>query len=160
MTEDLLPFDAGVADYTAQAELLLSGHRTGESRALKTIHENHPRFLDAETKWLPLRLEEDEIAAAPFDEADARLALARWYCFRDWEALVAFAEAVGHRESDVFRFESAVEAVISGDVERLRALLHDDPRLVHARSTRVTKFDPAHHQSMLLHYVAANGVEG
>ena len=43
---------------------------------------------------------------------------------------------------------------------RLRAALVDDPALVHARSTRVTHFDPPRHSATLLHYVAANGVEG
>ena len=32
--------------------------------------------------------------------------------------------------------------------------------LVHARSTRVTHFDPPVHGATLLHYVAANGIEG
>lgn len=50
------------------------------------------------------------------------------------------------------RFEAAVEAVIDGDAEMLRALLHEDPSLATARSTR-------EHRATLLHYVAANGVE-
>jgi ankyrin repeat protein len=39
-------------------------------------------------------------------------------------------------------------------------LLKDDPRLVRARSTRVNNADPPMHRSTLLHYLAANGVEG
>ncbi len=50
------------------------------------------------------------------------------------------------------RFEAAVEAVTGGDTEMLRALLHEDPSLATARSTR-------EHRATLLHYVAANGVE-
>ena len=57
------------------------------------------------------------------------------------------------------RFERAVEAVIDGDLDTLRTLLHEDPALVHARSTRVTDGDPPVHRATLLHYVAANGVE-
>jgi ankyrin repeat protein len=38
-------------------------------------------------------------------------------------------------------------------------LLDGDPSLVHARSTRVTCFDPPVHRATLLHYLAANGVE-
>jgi hypothetical protein len=49
-------------------------------------------------------------------------------------------------------FETAVDAVISGDLELLQRLLHVDPALIRARSTR------AHHAT-LLHYMAANGVE-
>ena len=50
------------------------------------------------------------------------------------------------------QFEEAVDAVVSGDAAKLRALLRDDAPLVHARSSR------AHHAT-LLNYIAANGVE-
>ena len=56
-------------------------------------------------------------------------------------------------------FERAAEAVITGDVEALAALLERDPSLVRARSTRATWPEPAVHAATLLHYVAANGVE-
>jgi ankyrin repeat protein len=49
-------------------------------------------------------------------------------------------------------FETAVDAVVSGDEETLAALLRADPDLVRARSTR-------EHGATLLHYVSANGVE-
>jgi len=51
------------------------------------------------------------------------------------------------------RFETAADAIINGDIKTLKRLLRDDPRLVHARSTR-------QHKATLLHYVSANGVEG
>ena len=60
----------------------------------------------------------------------------------------------------IARFERAVEAVIDGDIATLKQLLADDPELVRARSTRVNHFDPPMHRSTLLHYLAANGVEG
>jgi ankyrin repeat protein len=50
------------------------------------------------------------------------------------------------------RFESAVEALIAGDLDILRPLLREYPELVHARSARP-------HRATLLHYIAANGVE-
>lgn len=49
-------------------------------------------------------------------------------------------------------FEAAVDAVVSGDEARLKALLAAHPNLVRARSARP-------HKATLLHYVAANGVE-
>jgi hypothetical protein len=64
------------------------------------------------------------------------------------------------RGSPVSRFESAVEAVVDGDVATLASLLRDHPELVRDRSARVTHFDPPMHRATLLHYVAANGVEG
>jgi hypothetical protein len=49
-------------------------------------------------------------------------------------------------------FESAVDAVVAGDLSTLESLLRGDPELVRARSAR-------DHRATLLHYVAANGVE-
>lgn len=94
------------------------------------------------------------------DFADAQLALARWYDFQSWAALVEYIEAVTQKDSPVWRFEAAVEAVINGELPILKSLLRDDPELVRARSTRVTHLDPPVHRATLLHYVAANGVEG
>jgi len=55
-------------------------------------------------------------------------------------------------DSTLGQFESAVEAVIAGDLPTLERLLHENPDLARARSTRS-------HGATLLHYVAANGVE-
>ena len=49
-------------------------------------------------------------------------------------------------------FEKAVDAVISGDTETLKSLLRKSPDLIRMRSSRA-------HRAMLIHYVAANGVE-
>lgn len=99
-------------------------------------------------------------ADALTDRPDSRHAVARAYDFLDWDSLARYVEAVRMPGSAVNRFERAVEAVIDGDLDVLRASLQDDPELVRARSTRVTCFDPPVHGAMLLHYVAANGVEG
>jgi hypothetical protein len=154
-----LPFRSPLEAYRRQAEELLEGHRSGDSQAIRIIHERHPRFLDSRIPWLPRKLSAAEIQAAAFDAADAELALARWYSFRDWAALADYVAAVT-RDGPVFRFESAVEAVVGGDRAALESLLREDPTLVRARSTRVTPHDPPVHRATLLHYVAANGVEG
>jgi ankyrin repeat protein len=49
-------------------------------------------------------------------------------------------------------FESAVDAIVEGEVVALRSLLLAHPELVRARSTRGS-------EATLLHYTAANGVE-
>jgi hypothetical protein len=153
-----LPFRSTLDQYERQAEELLAAHRAGDSLAIQLIHQNHPRFLDEKITWLPKNLSDEEIRCAAFDLADARLTVARGYSFRDWEALAEYVAAVGP-EGPVFEFESAVEAVISGDLAALKSLLHVSPGLARARSTRVTCLDPAVHRATLLHYVAANGVE-
>ncbi len=54
--------------------------------------------------------------------------------------------------SKLERFEKAVDAVVSGDTETLESLLSREPDLIRMRSSRA-------HGAMLIHYVAANGVE-
>ena len=155
-----LPFLAPLEQYQKQAEELLQAHHSGDSRAIRLIHQKHPRFLDDNIPWLPKQLPDSAIQSAAFDLADAQLTIARCYDFLDWPALAEYVAAVTSEGSAVFRFESAVEAVIHGDLAALEALLRDDPELVRARSTRRTHFDPPVHRATLLHYVAANGVEG
>src|SRR5262249_33279928 len=139
---------------------LLKACQSGDSAAIRVFNQKHPRFLDARIPWLPKQLPETEIRDAALYPADAELAIARCYDFKDWPALEEYVESVTQDDSAVQRFESAVEAVITGDVAALETLLRQDPELVRARSTRVTHFDPPRHRATLLHYVAANGVEG
>jgi ankyrin repeat protein len=94
------------------------------------------------------------------DRSDARLATARGYSFQNWTRLAEWVEAVARDGSPVANFESAVEAVITGDAATLDRMLREWPELVRARSTVVTDHDPPVHGATLLHYVAANGVEG
>ena len=155
-----LPFDASMDSYRRQAEALMNGWRAGDKHAIEIVHQNLPRFLDDKIPWLPKQIPESELLAAPFDLADAELALARWYNFADWSQLEQWVAAVSAEGSAVRRFESAVEAVVSGDALTLERLLRDDPDLIRARSTRVTPHDPPMHRATLLHYVGANGVEG
>jgi ankyrin repeat protein len=73
---------------------------------------------------------------------------------------VEWVSGVADKGSPVSRFESAVEAVIHGDAAKLKQLLEEDAGLVRARSTRVGPHQPESHRATLLHYTAANGVEG
>ena len=155
-----LPFNATLDQYVNQAEQLLAAHGAGDSESIRLFHQNHPRFLDPKIPWLPRNLPDSEIQQAALEIADAQLTIARWYNFQSWLALVEYVETVTKDHSPVFQFESAVEAVMNGDLLRLKALLSEDPDLVRARSTRITNFDPPLHRATLLHYVAANGVEG
>lgn len=155
-----LPFDTRLGEYEDQAVALLDALRAGDADALGVFKQRHPRFLDARIPWLSTNPSDDEVRGAGLAIDDARLALARWYDFREWAALEQHVAAASEAGSPVQRFESAVEAVIDGDVDALRSHLRDDAELVKARSARVTHFDPNVHRSTLLHYVAANGVEG
>jgi len=155
-----LPFNTALVEYERQAEHLLNACRAADRDAIRLFNEKHPRFLDAKIPWLPKHVTAAEIVGALLDLNDARLAIARWYDFSDWEALAAFVGQATKPGSAVALFESAVDAVVGGDVDTLQSLLREHPELIQARSTRITHFDPPLHRATLLHYVAANGVEG
>ncbi len=156
----MLRFNAPLSDYVKQADQLFAGWQSGEEQAVRRFRANHPKFLDEKIPWLERRITDAEARAIPITRDDASLAVARAYNFLDWSSLEAYATAVADQHSAVSRFEHAAEAVIDGDAAALARLLRDDPGLVRARSTRVCNFDPPVHRSTLLHYLAANGVEG
>ena len=153
-----LPFRSPLRAYEEQAGELLAAHRAADPAAIDLFHRKHPRFLDEKIKWLPKSIPDSEIRDADLSRDDARLAIARFYDFRDWPSLAAHVDAVAH-DGPAWGFESAVEAVVNGDLAALEDALRRDPTLVHARSTRVCCFDPPVHRATLLHYIAANGVE-
>ena len=155
-----LPFRSSLERYQKQAQELLEAWTAGDPDAVRIVRTRHPRFLDDRIPWLAKKLPDSEIRSAALELADTQLTVARWYDFRDWPALAEYVHTVTQENSPVCQFESAVEAVINGDVAALRSALRDNPELVRARSTRVTHFDPPVHRATLLHYVAANGVEG
>jgi ankyrin repeat protein len=154
-----LAFDAPLSGYVAQADALLAGWHSRNEKAIRLFRNRHPKFLDDKIPWLERDLTDAEVRATPIDRDDARLALARWYEFQDWQRLEEYVASV-QQPGPIARFERAVEAVIDGDTRELKRLLAEDPELVRARSTRVNDFDPPMHRSTLLHYLAANGVEG
>lgn len=160
MTFSHLPFRSPLADYDRQASEFFEAWKAGDPEALEFFRTRHPRFRDEEVKWLARQVPPDEIRAAAFGLDDARLAVARAHDFLDWPALSEWVNAVAQDGSEVERFESAVEAVIGGNSATLEKLLKENPGLVHACSTRVAPFDPPKHRATLLHYIAANGLEG
>jgi ankyrin repeat protein len=85
--------------------------------------------------------------------ADAQLFLARLHDFVSWPKFSAHIEALARANSPDAEFESAADAVVTGDIATLRAMLEANPALVRARSAR-------DHRATLLHYIAANGHEG
>lgn len=157
----LLPWPSPLPAFEAQAAALLTGWRERDRHALAVFRHHHPRFLRPDAPWLPRPDTDDEaIGRAALTDADARLAVARAYAFLDWASLEALVTAGNDPQSAVARFEAAVEMVVEGHLEALQEAVRVDPALVRARSSRVTCFDPPRHRATLLHYIAANGVEG
>lgn len=160
MIAEVLPLEAPLAAYERQAELLLDAWRNADAASLRFFHEHLPRLLDDEVKWMPKLLSDEALRLESFDSDDAKCAIARGYDFAGWPALADFVGAITRRDPSVYKFECCVDAVVGGDIDTLKMLLQDSPGLVSARSTRETHFDPPVHRATLLHYVAANGVEG
>lgn len=140
---DPLSFRAPLGDYLRLAEQTLDALHAGDEATAWRFNWVHPRFRGAGIA---------EVRSANLGPDDARLLIAREYFLEDWDALARFtSDAAG--DGPVARFETAVEAVIAGDRAALEQMLRDDPSLAHARSVRT-------HHATLLHYLAANGVEG
>lgn len=88
-----------------------------------------------------------QIMATKLSLAQVHETVAREYGFKDWQSVQALGKARLDKE-----FESAVELVITGNLDGLRDQLKDNVELVKQHSNYG-------HASTLLHYVGANGVE-
>jgi hypothetical protein len=122
----------------AQAACLARAHAAGAAAVEFQIASWHPRWVGQRAL---------AILAGVFDEADARLTIAREHGYGNW----AHVDAEGAGQLDSM-FEAAVDTALAGDVAGLRALLREAPDLV-ARRSRFA------HGASLLHYMASNGVE-
>jgi ankyrin repeat protein len=139
-----LPWTSTLPEYERQARGLIDALKAGDHEAAWRFKWLHPHFRG--------KVLADVLTSLPsLDLADARLVIAHDYHFSTWEDLTTFIrKAVSDQE--VRRFETAVEAVVGGDIEGLRRMLTEHPALVRARSAR-------RHRATLLHYLGANGVE-
>lgn len=143
MSAFTLPFTAPLADYQREAEELYEALKSGDMSARWTFKWMHPQYRGKSVS---------EVEPQTLDLADAQIVVAQEYAFWKWDDLVKFTQAVA-RDGPIARFEIAVDAVVDGDLARLESMLTEHPELAHARSTR-------RHHATLLHYIAANGVEG
>ncbi|MGE5927635.1 MAG: ankyrin repeat domain-containing protein [Gemmatimonadota bacterium] len=84
--------------------------------------------------------------------AQAQFVLARAHGFASWPKLVRHIEAITAADPRRCAYERAADAIVNGDLATLERLLAEYPHLVHQRSAR-------DHDSTLLHYTSANGVE-
>lgn len=137
-----LPPRPSLEQFRKQAKDLLKARKSSE--AIRRIKRFHPRLAE---------LSETEIAEAKLSLADAQWVIAREHAFESWPKFVKHIQEFIRANSPVSRFELAADAIVTGDLMVLKRLLRDDPKLVRGRSTR-------EHQAPLIHYVAANGVEG
>lgn len=108
--------------------------------------------VDGVARRITERLAKRTPSAGECRLTDAQYFVALEHGFLSWPKFISHLTALHDSRSEVARFEAATDAIVEGDVSRLRSLLRDHPELARARSTR-------EHHSTLLHYVSANGVE-
>lgn len=154
-----LPTDPSLAQYERLAEDFVNAYSTGDSEALRRITDHYE--LERPVTWEELReraaqrlrrLRGSDNPGADVTIADARDLIADSHCFENWLTFATYIEAINSENSPIAQFESAVDAIVTGDVARLERLLRANPELIRAGSAR-------EHCATLLHYVAANGVE-
>ncbi len=138
-----LPARPNLEQYKKQAKELQKAYRAADMEAMRRVRRNHPRFR---------KLSEAEFRSATFALADAQLVIAREHAFESWPKFTVYLQDLSRKDSPVSTFESAADAVVAGDLDTLARQLREDPALIRARSSRG-------HQSTLLHYISANGVE-
>jgi ankyrin repeat protein len=117
--------------------------RAVEAIAKRVIEKTEGRKEKAEG-------EKEKAESREFGLADAQFVIARAHGFENWSDFAI--HITGPRDAVGREFEAAADAVVDGDIDALRSMLHDKPGLIRARS-------PRSHKVTLLHYVAANGVE-
>jgi ankyrin repeat protein len=139
-----LPVRPSLEQYKKQAKELLKQLRSADPDAVERVHQHHPRLS---------KLPPSGVATAKIALADAQVVIAREHDFDSWMKFAKHIEAVANKRSAVAQFESAVDAIVTGDMATLRRVLRENPKLIRARSTRA-------HRATLLNYVGANGVEG
>ncbi|QDV61459.1 hypothetical protein [Crateriforma conspicua] len=121
-----------------QADLLLRAHRSADGAVTPIIRSWHPRLVGCSV---------EQVFASELSLQDMLETVAREHGFSDWSQV----DALDDDRADPM-FETAVDAVLAGDIETLRSLFNRSAGLPTQRSRYG-------HRSTLLHYVGANGVE-
>jgi ankyrin repeat protein len=167
--QDVLPLppSPSLEQYKKRAKNLVKACKSGESNAIRVWIERWLDALDAtqpeanrptRAEAIKQRVEQIEefaktkLARSACALADAQFVIARAHGFKSWPKFAQHLESLARDASPISAFETAADASVAGDVATLTRLLRENPELIRARSTR-------EHQAMLLHYVAANGVE-
>jgi hypothetical protein len=147
------PFPARVEKYEQEAKEFVNTFKSGDPDAIRLVARYHPRLPGRADTNDRYDLTEAKIGKVRLSLADAQYIIARSHQFESWPEFADYIAALNRKGSPVWQFESAVEAIITGNVTTLKQLLHANPELIRARSTR-------EHHATLLHYVGANAVEG
>ena len=164
-----LPPRPNLDQYKKRAKELVSAAQSGDANATRawaadwltalsqvldaSKTPNYDSLLKQAIDRLIERVEQRmKTSKGQFALADAQHLIATIHSFENWAAFARHIEAPFSGDTRVREFESAVDAVVYGDLATLRSIVAARPEIVDEHSTR-------DHHATLLHYVAANGVE-
>ena len=142
-----LPSRASLEQYEKHANDLTAACRSGEPGAIGAWAAQFPESIPEFETFARQTLTSRDCALTA-----AQFVIARAHGFETWSIFAKHLDDLQKKESPVSMFEATAEAIVAGDIPALERLLHEQPALIRARSTR-------EHRAMLLHYAAANGVE-
>ena len=148
---DTLPLSArpNLADYTERAEQLVEAAKSEESNA---VHDRCGEWLDeivrlsgpdltdfvrgsyersiGEVKKAAREASTKEGEDGPgFALADAQFLIARAHSFESWNAFAAHVDLASRETPDGAEFEVAADAVVGGNLPKLKSLLRRNPAL-------------------------------
>ncbi len=113
-----LPARPTLDRYQKQAKDLVKSRKSSDPEVLRRIRKHHPRIRN---------LSESEFLSSRFALADAQWVIAREHGFESWPKFTKRVEALARKNSSVSKFESAVDAVITGDIATLERLVRENP---------------------------------
>ena len=142
MHSDILAKDYASSSIRArlaiQANTILDGHQQGNAAVAFHLGSWCTDFIGADS---------EHIMASTLSMEQAQLTIAREHGYNDWSQVDVLKNLMLNDE-----FERSVDAVVHGDIFKLKQRLGKNPGLVNQRSQYG-------HCSTLLHYIGANGVE-
>src|SRR5215831_8918951 len=158
-----LPPQPNVEQYKKLAKDLQDACKTGEPDAVRrwaarwievlvrlkgAADSSTPRDLARQAEQMARRWNERRETSEPAVRctlSEAQFFIAHEHGFQSWPKFARHVQQLARANSTVSAFESAADAIISGNAQALQKLLAEHPGLARERSTRA-------HRSTLLHY--------
>lgn len=128
-----------------------SAERAVADGDVPTLEQLLSEYGDVLRNWRPRQWWRNPVPPS-YSVGDARQIIVAFHRFRSWSEYDAFVTERAVPGTWVTLFEEAADAVVLGQIGRLRELLDRNPELIRARALR-------HHHATLLHYLGATGVE-
>jgi len=134
-----LPTHPSLEQYKKQAKDLVKAYKSNDPEAIRRIRNNHPH-ID--------RLPDSDIPNAKFALADGQLVIARENGFTSWAKFKEF-----------LLFRDTVQALDSGDIQKLEAMLDKHPWLVRYHCHKGKWYEEGYFAgATLLNHIAGNPI--